>query len=262
LLTVENKSYKHKMCSDHLKTVLLAAVSGFCSGCVTVLLSAFLSPTALDYCGRPLILAMAVSLFVSRRHGWLSFTPNLPRYSAAAILIFSTYPLIRWILPIVDAISLSPNHTPHAFSFWTDWSDLQQTATFLIVCTITSSIALWIVSGKWSMKAFVLLVIGAIVVVWIALALTLLLADFGYSVQINSEDWTFVGCVMILGETILGAVSAEWIALSSEDRGSGLTPSMRRPIDVKAHFWVCCSCPDFLSIQPSRPCRHPSIRTL
>jgi hypothetical protein len=38
-------------------------------------------------------------------------------------------------------------------------------------------------------------------------------------------------------------------------------PSMRRPVDVKAHF--CFSSfrdPD--SIQPSHPCRHPSIRTL
>lgn len=82
----------------------------------------------------------------------------------------------------------------------------------VIVCVTITSLALWIVSGKWSMKAFFLLIIGAIVVGWIALALTLLLADFGYSVQINSEDWTFVGLVMILGETSFGAVSAEWIA--------------------------------------------------
>jgi RsiW-degrading membrane proteinase PrsW (M82 family) len=220
LLAAENKSYKHKMCGDNLKAVLLAAVSGFFSGCVTVLLFAFLSPTALDYCGVPFILAIAVSLFVSRQHGWLNFTSSLRRYSAAGILIFSTYPLIRWVFPIIEAISLSLNHTPRSFSLWTDWSDLQRTATIVIVCTITSSIALWIISSKWSMKAFFLLVIGATMVVWIALASTLLLADFGYSVRINSEDWTFVSLLMILGETILGAVSAEWIASSSKDRGT------------------------------------------
>jgi hypothetical protein len=208
------------MCSDHLKTVLLAAVSGFCSGCATVLLFAFLSPTDLDYCGVPFILAMAVSLFVSRQQGWLNFTPSLPRYSAAGVLTFSTYPLIRWVLPIVEAIPLSPNHSRHAFSFWTDSGDLKQMATFLIMCTIISSSALWIASGRCSMKAFILLMIGAIMSGWIALVLTLLLADCGYSIRINSEDWTFVSLLVILGETILGAVSAEWIASASKNRGT------------------------------------------
>ncbi len=68
------------------------------------------------------------------------------------------------------------------------------------------------------MKAFVLLVVGAMVGGWTALALTFFLADFGYSIRINSEDWTFVGLLTILGETILGAVSAEWIASASKDR--------------------------------------------
>src|ERR1700722_111448 len=39
------------------------------------------------------------------------------------------------------------------------------------------------------------------------------------------------------------------------------SPSMRRPVDVKAHFCFLL----FFSpvpIQLSRPCRHPSIRTL
>jgi hypothetical protein len=40
----------------------------------------------------------------------------------------------------------------------------------------------------------------------------------------------------------------------------GLTPSMRRPVDVKAHFRFLLSMS--LRIQPSRLCRHPSIRTL
>lgn len=38
------------------------------------------------------------------------------------------------------------------------------------------------------MKAFVLLVVGAMVGGWTALALTFFLADFGYSIRINSED--------------------------------------------------------------------------
>ncbi len=40
-------------------------------------------------------------------------------------------------------------------------------------------------------------------------------------------------------------------------------PSMRRPVDVKAHFFFLLSSffPS-VPIQPSRPCRHPSIRTL
>jgi hypothetical protein len=208
------------MCTDHFKAVWLAAASGFCSGCVTVSLFAFLSPTALDFCAVPFIFAMAATLFISRHYRWLNFTPNIRRYFAAGILIFSTYPLIRWVLSIVEAISLSPNHTPYAFSFWADWVDMQEMSGLLIVCIATTSIALWIISGEWSMKAFFLLVIGAIVVAWIALGSTLLLADFGYSVQINSEDWTFVGLVIILGQTSFGAVSTEWIALSSEERSS------------------------------------------
>ena len=36
---------------------------------------------------------------------------------------------------------------------------------------------------------------------------------------------------------------------------------MRRPVDVKAHFRLS-SFRESVPIQPSRPCRHPSIRTL
>src|SRR5579863_7062434 len=39
------------------------------------------------------------------------------------------------------------------------------------------------------------------------------------------------------------------------------TPSMRRPVDVKAHFFFLLSFSLF-PLQLSRPCRHPSIRTL
>jgi hypothetical protein len=206
------------MCSGHLKTVLLAAASGFCSGCATLWLFVFLSPTSLDFCGMPFVVATTVSFWVSRHRGWLKFTPNIRRYFAAGILIVSIYPLTLWIIPLAEAISSTQNHPPHPFTFWSDWVNMPAMSAVVIVCVTITSLALWIVSGKWSMKAFFLLIIGAIGVGWIALALTLLLADFGYSVQINSEDWTFVGLVMILGETSFGAVSAEWIA--SDNRTS------------------------------------------
>src|SRR6267378_2963771 len=37
---------------------------------------------------------------------------------------------------------------------------------------------------------------------------------------------------------------------------------MRRPVDVKAHFRFLSSFRESVPIQLSRPCRHPSIRTL
>ncbi len=42
---------------------------------------------------------------------------------------------------------------------------------------------------------------------------------------------------------------------------SRISPSMRRPVDVKAHFRVLLSVSLFLFSQAA-PCRHPSIRTL
>jgi hypothetical protein len=46
-----------------------------------------------------------------------------------------------------------------------------------------------------------------------------------------------------------------------------ITPSMRRPVSVKPffHFFfllLCCLFFQIIPIEPSRLCRHPSIRTL
>src|SRR6266481_3349389 len=68
--------------------------------------------------------------------------------------------------------------------------------------------------------------------------------------------WVFSN--FLLGVTALFSVMLSVRGLWSLRR---TTPSMRRPVDVKAHFFLSSFFPS-VPIQPSRLCRHPSIRTL
>src|SRR5258707_9810891 len=54
--------------------------------------------------------------------------------------------------------------------------------------------------------------------------------------------------------------SAQRLMILPSFRPVGVTPSMRRPVSVKSVF-LLPPC-EFLVFEPSRLCRHPSIRTL
>jgi hypothetical protein len=63
------------------------------------------------------------------------------------------------------------------------------------------------------------------------------------------------------GQVSQGSVQSE-VRIGGTNIQMDLSPSMRRPIPVKSSL---CSFRDFfrfLAVQPSRLCRHPSIRTL
>src|SRR5260370_6118413 len=58
----------------------------------------------------------------------------------------------------------------------------------------------------------------------------------------------------------ISVTSAQRLMILHSFRPVGVTPSMRRPVSVKSVF-LLAPC-EFLVFEPSRLCRHPSIRTL
>lgn len=76
------------------------------------------------------------------------------------------------------------------------------------------SVALWLLTGRWENREFVLLVLAGIGTTWNSLVVTLLLLDFGWSIKLNGQDWTYFLALAVVGEPVFLIISAKWILKS------------------------------------------------
>jgi hypothetical protein len=88
-------------------------------------------------------------------------------------------------------------------------------SVILIISVAVQSIALLILTQRWSTRGFALFVVTGVGAMWNSLVLTLFLHDMGFAIRINGEDWTLFATLAVVGESLFSAVSANWLAKTS-----------------------------------------------
>ena len=198
------------------KAATLSASAGLVSGFVTVWIYSR-EQVSLPIGGIIFLTGIAGSLLIARLLGWLSTSPSTTRLIVAAALVGTSHPAILWLSSLTESVCelacrLTTSSAACGFQASSGWIGfLIDALSTCVVVVATASLGLWVLTRRWERREFVFLVLVVIGTTWNSLVLTTFLQDFGSSIQLNGQDWTYFATLAIIGESLLALISAHWI---------------------------------------------------
>ena len=195
----------------------LFGIAGVVSGFATIWVYSSQSWPVSDIGGVFFLIAFAGALALVRFLKYQSLSLPAWRGVSAAAIVSAGHPVAIWALNLTEVVgdllcrlTTSPEVCRrHVTTAWNGYL-IPALAIFLIAVG-TLSIALWLLTGRWENREFILLILGGIGTTWNSLVLTLFLVDFGCPIKLNGHDWTYFLTLALVGEPLLFVISARWI---------------------------------------------------
>lgn|GEM_PF-2789581 len=212
-----SQSTASEMHESFSRTAALFVSAGLASGLITVWIY------SRDWLSSPIggiifVVGIAGSLIVASFLGWLSARFSTKNYIVSAAVVCASHPATLWFSSLIESVcnwvcrlTASSSSACH-FLVPGGWIEFLITAFSTSVVVVASvSIALWILTRRWEGKEFAFLVLAVIGTTWSSLVLTTFSQDFGSSIQLNGQDWTYFVTLAMVGESSLALISARWI---------------------------------------------------
>lgn len=213
---VASQSTTSEMHKSSSRTAVLFVSAGLASGLITVWIY------SRDWLSFPIggiifLIGLAGSLIVANFLGWLSTRFSTKNYVVSAVFVCASHPATLWFSSLIETVCnwvcrLAYSSSACHVLVRGGWIEFSITAFSTAVVVVASlSIALWILTRRWQRREFLFLVLAVIGTTWSSLVLTTFLQDFGSSIQLDGQDWTYFAMLAIIGEPLLALISARWI---------------------------------------------------
>lgn len=212
-----SQSTTSEMHDNVSRTAALFISAGLASGTTTVWIY------SRDWLSFPIggiifFVGIAGSLIVASSLGWLSTRFSTKNYIVSAAFVCASHPATLWFSSLIETVCnwvcrSASSSSACQFLVRGGWIEFLITAFSTSVVVVASvSIALWILTRRWEKREFVFLVLAVIGTTWSSLVLTTFLQDFGSSIQLNGQDWTYFATLAMVGESLLALISVHWIS--------------------------------------------------